>query len=62
MIYVFIVIKFLFVIFKPTKIPKKNEAKTFTIKMLLKGTTFFFTKLFLINILTINPQVLPTKI
>ena len=29
-------IKFLFIIFKPSKIPKNNEAKTFTIKILLK--------------------------
>ncbi len=29
-------IKFLFVIFKPSKIPKHKEAKTFTIKILLK--------------------------
>ena len=29
-------IKFLFVIFKPSKIPKNNEAKTFTIKILLE--------------------------
>ena len=29
-------IKFLFVIFKPTNIPKNNEAKTFTIKILLE--------------------------
>ena len=27
-------IKFLFVIFKPSKIPKNKEAKTFTIKIL----------------------------
>ena len=28
-------IKFLFVIFKPSKIPKNKEAKTFTIKIVL---------------------------
>ena len=29
-------IKFLFVIFKPSKIPKNKESKTFTIKILLE--------------------------
>ena len=29
-------IKFLFTIFEPSKIPKNNEAKTFTIKILLE--------------------------
>ena len=29
-------IKFLFVIFKPSKIPKIKEAKTFTIKIVLE--------------------------
>ena len=29
-------IKFLFVIFKPSKIPKNKEAKTFTIKIVLE--------------------------
>ena len=55
-------IKFLFVIFKPSKIPKNKEAKTFTIKMLLRKNIFSFPEIYFINILTINPKVLPTKI
>ena len=55
-------IKFLFVIFKPKKMPKNNEAKTFTIKMLLEEITFSLLNIFFINILTINPKVLPAKI
>ena len=54
-------IKFLFVIFKPSKIPKNKEAKTFTIKILLKYI-FSFPEIYFINILTINPKVLPAKI
>ena len=38
-------IKFLFVILKPSKIPKNKEAKTFTIKMLLKENTFCLPKI-----------------
>ena len=33
-------LKFLFVIFIPSKITKNKEAKTFTIKMLLEENTF----------------------
>ena len=54
-------IKFLFVIFKPSNIPKNKEAKTFTIKILLKNT-FSLPEIYFINILIINPQVLPAKI
>ena len=42
--------------------PKNNEAKTFTIKILLEENTFSFPEIYFINILTINPKVLPTKI
>ena len=55
-------IKFLFVIFKPSKIPKNKEAKTFTIKILLEVNTFSFPEISFIKILTIKPKVLPTKI
>ena len=54
-------IKFLFVIFKPSKIPKNKEAKTFTIKILLEQNIFSFPEIYFINILTINPKVLPAK-
>ena len=33
-------IKFLLIIFKPRKIPKNNEAKTFTIKIVLEKNIF----------------------
>lgn len=55
-------IKFLFAIFEPSKIPKNNEAKTFTIKILLEYNVLSFPELYFINILTINPKVLPAKI
>ena len=55
-------IKFLFVNFKPRKIPKNKEANTFTIKISLKENTFSFPNICFINILTINPKVLPTRI
>ena len=55
-------IKFLFAIFEPSKIPKNNEAKTFTIKILLEKNVLSFPEIYFINILTINPKVLPTKI
>ena len=54
-------IKFLFAIFEPSKIPKNNEAKTFTIKILLEYNVLSFPELYFINILTINPKVLPAK-
>ena len=55
-------IKFLFVIFKPTKIPKNNEAKIFTTKILSKENIFSLPERYFINILKVNPKVLPTKI
>ena len=55
-------IKFLFAIFEPSKIPKNNEAKTLTIKMLLEENTLSLLEIYFINILTINPKVLPAKI
>ena len=55
-------IKFLLVIFKPTKIPKNNEANIFTIKMLLKKNKFPLLEICFTNILTIKPKVLPAKI
>ena len=55
-------IKFLFVIFRLTKIPKNNEAKTFTIKILLEVNIFSLSEIYFITILTINPKVLPAKI
>ena len=55
-------IKFLFAIFEPSKIPKNNEAKTFTIKILLEENIFSLPEIYFINILTINPKVLPAKI
>ena len=55
-------IKFLFAIFEPSKIPKNNEAKTFTIKILLEYNALSFPEIYFINILTINPTVLPAKI
>ena len=53
--------KLLFVIFKPNKIPKNKEAKTFTIKILLEENNFSLPEIYFINILTINPKVLPAK-
>ena len=55
-------VKFLFAIFEPSKIPKNNEAKTFTIKILLKKNIFSFPEIYFIVILTISPKVLPAKI
>ena len=55
-------IKFLFAIFEPSKIPKNNEAKTFTIKILLEENIFTLPEIYFINILVINPKVLPAKI
>ena len=55
-------IKFLFVIFKLTKIPKNKDAKTFTFKIVLEVNIFSLPETYFINILTINPKVLPAKI
>ena len=54
-------IKFLFAIFKLTKMPNNNEAKTFTIKILLEENIFSLPEICFINILAINPKVLPAK-
>ena len=48
--------------FKLTKIPKNKDAKTFAIKILLEENIFSFPEIYFINILTINPKVLPAKI
>ena len=55
-------IKFLFAIFKLTKMPNNNEAKTFTIKILLEENSFSPPDIYFTNILTIKPKVLPAKI
>jgi len=47
--------------FNATKIPKKNEAIKFTIEVFWISKPIFFLKLFCINILIINPKVLPNK-
>ena len=47
--------------FNDTKIPKKNDDKMFTIEVLLILNPTFIFKLFCINILIINPKVLPNK-
>ncbi len=51
----------LFTKFNATKIPKKNEAIKFTIEVFWKSKPIFFFKLFCMNILIINPKVLPNK-
>ena len=48
--------------FKATKIPKKKDDKKFTIEVFLISKPILFLKLFCINILSINPKVLPIKI
>ena len=48
--------------FKATKIPKKKDDKKFTIEILWISKPILFLKLFCINILSINPKVLPIKI
>ena len=48
--------------FNATKITKKNEAIKFTIEVFWISKPIFFFKLFCMNILVINPKVLPNKI
>ena len=48
--------------FNATKIPKKKDDKKFTIEIFLISTPILFLKLSCINILIINPKVLPSKI
>jgi len=48
--------------FKATKIPNKKDDKKFTIEVLRILKPILFLKLFCMNILSINPKVLPSKI
>jgi len=48
--------------FKATKIPNKKDDKKFTIEVFWISKPILFLKLFCINILSINPKVLPKKI
>ena len=50
-----------FMRFNATKIPKKNDAIKFTIEVLWILEPILIFKLFCINILSINPKVLPNK-
>ena len=47
--------------FDATKIPNKNEAKKFTIEVLWILNPILILKLFWINVLNINPKILPNK-
>ena len=47
--------------FNATKFPKKNDAIKFTIEVFWILKPILILKLFCINILSINPQVLPNK-
>ena len=47
--------------FNATKIPKKNDAMKFTIVVFSILNPKLIFKLFCINILSINPKVLPNK-
>ena len=48
--------------FKATKIPNKKDDIKFTIEVWSISKPIFFLKLFCMNILSINPKVLPSKI
>ena len=48
--------------FKATKIPKKKDDKKFTIEVFWIAKPILFLQLFCMNILSINPKVLPSKI
>ena len=48
--------------FKAIKIPNKKDDKKFTIEVFRISKPIFFLKLFCMNILNINPKVLPIKI
>ncbi len=52
----------LFLKFNATKIPKKKDDKKFTIEVFWISKPIFFLKIFCMNILSINPIVLPIKI
>ena len=45
-----------------TKIPNKNDAMKLTIEVFWISKPIIFLKLFCMNILSINPKVLPSKI
>ena len=47
--------------FNATNIPKKNDAIKLTIEVFCISKPMFFLKLFCMNILNINPEVLPSK-
>ena len=47
--------------FNATKIPKKKDAIKLTIEVFWILKPMFFLKLFCMNILSINPNVLPSK-
>ena len=47
--------------FNAAKIPKKNDARKFTIEVLCILNPILIFKLFFINILNISPIVLPNK-
>ena len=51
----------LFIKFNGTKIPKKNDAIKLTIEVFRISKPIFIFILFCINILSINPKVLPSK-
>ena len=48
--------------FKATKIPNKKDDKKLTIEVFWISKPILFLKLFCMNILSINPKVLPSKI
>ena len=48
--------------FNATKIPKKKDDKKFTIEVFWISKPILFLKIFFMNILSINPKVLPIKI
>ena len=54
--------RFSLVIFNATKIPKNNDDKTFTIKIVFKENTLILREIYFIKILKSKPKVLPIKI
>ena len=52
----------LLVKFNATKIPKKNDDIKLIIEVIWISNPIFILKLFCMNILSINPKVLPSKI
>ena len=51
----------LFIEFNATKIPKKNDAIKLIIEVFWMSIPIFILRLFCMNILNINPKVLPIK-